>query len=119
MFQTDTLLQVDPWLIVIGIIFLVIFIVITVIWGIKAHRRQASTGREELIGQVAEVETALDPRGIIFLHGERWTALSEEGRVEPGEEVVITRIDGLRLYVTTVKNRNSIWPAGSTPELHR
>ncbi|GAH14180.1 unnamed protein product, partial [marine sediment metagenome] len=31
--------------------------------------------------------------------GERWTAISETGRVEPEEEVIITKVDGLKLYV--------------------
>ncbi len=92
--------QVDPWLIAILIICVVAFLVVTVIWGIGAHRRQISAGREELIGKTAEVKVALDPKGIVFIQGERWTAVSESGRVEPGEEVIITKVDSLKLYVT-------------------
>ena len=46
------------------------------------------------------VKVALEPEGTIFFKGERWTAISEKGRVEPGEEVIITKVDGLILYVT-------------------
>ena len=67
---------------------------------IRAHRRQATTGREELAGKTAVVKTALDPEGTVFFKGERWIAISESGRVEPGERVTITRVDGLQLYVT-------------------
>ena len=67
---------------------------------VRAHRRQASAGREELLGKTAEVEIALEPRGIVLVEGERWTAVSEKGRVKPGEEVIITKVDGLKLYVT-------------------
>jgi len=82
------------------IIFVIAFLAIAVNWGIRAHRRQASAGREELIGKTAEVDVALEPKGIVFIEGERWTAISEKGRVEPGEEVIITKVDGLKLYVT-------------------
>jgi membrane-bound serine protease (ClpP class) len=67
---------------------------------VRAHRRQASAGREELVGKTAEVEIALDPKGIVLVEGERWTAVSEKGRVKPGEEVTITKVDGLKLWVT-------------------
>jgi membrane-bound ClpP family serine protease len=67
---------------------------------VRAHRRQASAGREELLGKTAEVEIALEPQGIVLVEGERWKAVSEKGRVKPGEEVIITKVDGLKLYVT-------------------
>ena len=101
MFQIDpNWFQVDPWLIVIVAIGISAFLAITIIWGIRAHRHQASAGREDLIGKSAEVKVALEPEGIVFFKGERWTAISEKGRVEPGEEVIITKVDGLKLYVT-------------------
>ena len=92
--------QLDPWLIAIVIICVVAFIAIAIIWGIRAHRIKVSAGREELVGKTAEVKEALEPKGIVFIQGERWTAVSEEGPVEPGEEVIISRVDSLRLYVT-------------------
>lgn len=92
--------QIDPWLIAIFAIGSVAFLAITIIWGVRAHHHQVSAGREELIGRTAEVVVALEPKGVVFIEGERWTALSEKGRAEPGEEVIITKVDGLKLYVT-------------------
>ena len=92
--------QMDPWVIAIVVVCVVIFLAITVIWGIRAHQRQISAGSEELIGKTAEVKIALDPKGVVFIEGERWTAVSETGRMEPGEEVIISRVDSLKLYVT-------------------
>ena len=89
----------DPWLIAIIIISLVAFLALAITWGIRAHRQQVSAGREELIGMIAEVKIALEPKGVVFVQGERWTAIAEKGRVEPGEEVVITKVDGLKLRV--------------------
>ena len=91
--------QVDPWLIALAVICVIAFFAAAVYWGFRAHRRQISAGREELIGKTAEVMVALKPKGVVFIQGERWTAISEEGRVEPGEEVIITRVDSLTLYV--------------------
>ena len=92
--------QISPWLIAILIICAVAFLAVAVIWGIRAHRYKISAGREELIGKTAEVRVALNPKGTIFIEGEQWTGVSESGRVEPGEEVLITKVDGLKLYVT-------------------
>ena len=92
--------RVDSWLIVTIIISTIAFIAISINWGIRAHRRQVSAGREELIGKSAEVDIALDPKGVVLIQGERWTAISDQGQVKPGEEVIITKVDGLKLYVT-------------------
>ena len=92
--------QIEPWLIAVMIICIIAFFAAAVYWGIRAHRRQISAGREDLIGKTAEVKVALQPKGTVFIEGERWTAISEKDRVEPGEEVIITKVDGLKLYVT-------------------
>ena len=97
--------QMDPWLIAIIIICIVAFVAIAVYWGIRAHQRQVSAGREEMIGKTAEVKVALEPKGIVFIQGERWTAISEQGRIEPGEEVIITKADALKLWVTKKESR--------------
>ena len=39
------------------------------------------------------------PEGTVFFQGEYWNAVSRSGRIEPGEEVVIEQIEGLKLYV--------------------
>ena len=100
MFQFSQFFQIDTWLIVIVVIGVVIFLAFTIIYGIRAHRRQISAGREDLIGRVAEVNTVIDPKGTVFIEGERWVAISDKGRVEPGEEVIITKVEGLKLWIT-------------------
>ena len=101
MFQIDlNWFQVDWWLIAIVVICIIAFLAFVINRGIRAHRRQASAGREDLIGKIAEVKIALKPKGIVFIQGERWTAISETGQVKPEEEVIITKVDGLKLWVT-------------------
>ena len=101
MFQIDpSWFHVDWWLIVVAAICIIAFFAFVINRGIRAHRRQASAGREDLIGKTAEVKIALEPKGTVSIQGERWAAISETGRVEPEEEVIITKVDGLKLYVT-------------------
>jgi len=90
----------DAWLIVIIAIFVAAFIIFVVQRVVLAHRRRISAGKEELVGRTAEVDIALEPKGVVLVEGERWTAISEKGRVAKGEDVIITKVDGLKLYVT-------------------
>jgi membrane-bound serine protease (ClpP class) len=53
-----------------------------------------------MVGIVAVARTSLDPAGTVLVHGELWQATMDEGMVEPGEEVTITKVDGLKLKVT-------------------
>ena len=91
---------INPWLIIVVAIFFIAFLAFTVFFGIRAHRQQVLAGREELIGKTAEATTEMEPKGIVFIQGERWAAILDKGRVEPGEEVIITKIEGLKLRVT-------------------
>ena len=101
MFQIDlSWFQVDPWLIALVIIVTIALTVFVVWLSIRAHRHQALAGREELIGKTAEVLTVMEPKGTVFIQGERWTAISESDRIEPGEEVIITKVNGLKMWVT-------------------
>ncbi len=99
LFKGGPLFQVNPWLVgtIAFIIAAVIAFVITRV--VASHRRQPTTGWEELIGKTAVVKAALAPEGMILYKGERWTAVSEEGRIELNEKVVIDRVDSLKLYV--------------------
>ena len=92
--------QIAPWLVVIIVIGIAAFLAVAIILGIRAHRYQIAAGREELVGKTAEVLIALEPKGVVFIQGERWKAVSEKGRIESGEEVTITKVDGLKLWVT-------------------
>jgi len=94
------LFQISPWLIATVVILVAASVAFVIQRVIRVHRRQAYTGREELAGKTAIVQVALEPEGMVLFKGERWTAVSEKGKVKPGEEVIITRVEGLKLYVT-------------------
>ena len=99
LFKGGPLFQIDPWLVGTITICIASFFAFVVQRVIRAHRSQATTGREELVGKTAVVKEALEPEGTIFFKGERWKAVSEKGRIKPRDEVIITRVDGLKLYV--------------------
>ena len=100
LFKGGPLFQVSPGLIAGVSIFIAALLTFVVHRVLRAHRHQASTGREELIGKTTVVTAALEPEGTVFFKGERWIAVAEKGRVKLGETVIITRVDGLKLYVT-------------------
>jgi membrane-bound serine protease (ClpP class) len=68
---------------------------------VQARRAPVVTGHADLIGQVGVVRQALEPEGLVFVHGELWRARTENGdAVPPGSEVRIEELDeGLTLRV--------------------
>ena len=93
-------MSVTTWLIIIIVVFVVAFLFIAIYWGIRAHRNRIAAGREDLVGKTASVEVALEPKGIVLVDGERWTAVIENGNAEPEEEVIVSKVEGLKLIVT-------------------
>jgi membrane-bound serine protease (ClpP class) len=67
---------------------------------VRGQRRRKATGAEGMIGGIAIAKTPLDPTGTVLAQGELWTAASEGGKVAPGEEVIITKVEALKLWVT-------------------
>ncbi len=80
-----------------GVTAFAIFVVGAIIRG---QRRRKATGAEGMIGGRAIAKTPLDPTGTVLAQGELWTAVSEGARVTPGEEVIISRVAELKLWVT-------------------
>ena len=86
--------------IIIAIVFAVAFIVFVIYAIVKGQRRKLSAGVEDMIGKEAVVRTALKPTGTVLAEGELWTAIAEGSTIEAGEEVIITKVEGLKLWVT-------------------
>jgi len=69
---------------------------------IKARRSKVVTGSQGLIGEIGVAQSALQPEGKVFIHGELWDAVSSTN-IAPGGRVLVKRVDGLRLEVEPVK----------------
>ncbi len=95
-------IYISPAFLAVIIVLAVAFIIFATIWSVRAHRRKVTAGKEGLIGSTAIVETVLDPRGTVFIEGETWNAVIDEGRANPQEEVIVTAVKGLKLEVTKI-----------------
>jgi membrane-bound serine protease (ClpP class) len=91
--------------VIIGVVAVITLVFVFIVYAVvRGQRRRPVTGHEGLIGQVAVARTALDPAGTVFLEGEAWSAVAEGSkRIEAGEEVMVTRVDGLKLVVKKKK----------------
>jgi membrane-bound serine protease (ClpP class) len=84
--------QVSIWVaLAVGLTFalLTMFVVTKLV---LARRAPVKTGREELVGEVGVVRSALDPTGRVFVHGEIWKARTSDGPIPVGERV---RVEGI------------------------
>ncbi len=102
------LFLVLPWPIALPL-YLVIaaFSIFLYVKIILSMRRPVVTGRESLLGRVAEV----GPGGKLKVAGERWLIARPEG-LAPGQQVRIVGFRGLRLEVQSVD------AGGSSPAPH-
>ncbi|HQL39051.1 MAG TPA: NfeD family protein, partial [Anaerolineaceae bacterium] len=90
-----------PLVVGTGIVLAVSFSVI-VSFAIRALRAPAQMGKQTLVGKLAIVRTALNPRGQVRVGGELWSAElvdEESGPVKEGEAVIVVKADGLQLRV--------------------
>ena len=85
---------------------LALFVGVAVAKVVAVRRTRPQTGQEELIGQVGVVRERVDPRGLVFVHGELWRAQALDGPLDVGERVRVERVgDGLVLEVRRAGER--------------
>ncbi len=93
-------LQINWWVIAVVAIVITATFLFVVGATVRSQRRRPITGKEGLIGKVALAKTEIAPTGMVLVEGEHWTARTEGDRIELGEEVVVTKVEGLKLWVT-------------------
>jgi membrane-bound serine protease (ClpP class) len=74
--------------------------------GVRAHTAKVTTGREGLLGAGGTVREWADGRGTVLVRGEIWKAESPTA-LEPGQEVTVTGMDGLKLTVAPAEGEPS------------
>jgi membrane-bound serine protease (ClpP class) len=87
----------------VGTTALLVFFAVSM--GIRALYRPSVTGEAAMVGRLAVARSALSPEGQVLIDGELWRAVSREGRIEAGEPVQVSAIDGLTLTVTRSAQR--------------
>ena len=73
---------------------------------IRGQRGRKRTGAEGMIGGVAVARTRLNPRGTVLAEGELWSAVAEDGPVEPGDETTIVAVERMQLRVRRAAPHN-------------
>ncbi len=91
--------RVSIWLITITALLYILLLGLLITLVVRGQRRPVRTGAEGLLGAKAIARTDLNPAGTVFVSGELWNAVSETGNIPKGTEVVITKVEGLRLKV--------------------
>lgn len=65
---------------------------------LRARRNKLVSGAQGMVGESGVAQTALCPRGKVFVHGELWDAVSS-AEISVGQMVIVKRVDGLQLEV--------------------
>jgi membrane protein implicated in regulation of membrane protease activity len=86
------------WKAPVFLLCLGLFIGELVFWSRRVRGIPKRTGADTLVGRTATVVTSCRPDGQVRLAGETWKARCAEG-ADPGETVVVTGRDDLRLLV--------------------
>ncbi len=78
-------------------------VMIGTMWlAMRARRRPVVTGREQLVGDVAEATSDFSSHGQVRIYGEQWNAISDVP-VTRGQRLRVDRVDGLTLHVSPVE----------------
>lgn len=101
--NNPAVLQVNTGLVIVVAVVVAAFLVFVIGAIVRGQRRQVATGVEGLVGKVAIAQTKLNPKGLVLVEGEHWSAVLDTGEVKSGEEVTVTKIEGLKLVVTKKK----------------
>ena len=72
------------------------FVIYAIVMG---QKKKLTAGAETMIGKEAIAQTVINPKGTVLAEGELWTAITKDGRIDPEEEVIITKVEGLKLWV--------------------
>ncbi|MEX0832442.1 MAG: nodulation protein NfeD [Actinomycetota bacterium] len=91
--------RVSPWVIAPVALGAAIFFPIVIRAALRVFRKPPAGGTEQLIGKEGTVERELDPKGVVLVASEEWTAVSESGPVPKGQHVRVVGVDGLKLKV--------------------
>ncbi len=101
LFDTDAPFLRVSWSVILPVVlFTAAFFLFLVFMTIRAMKRKPTTGKRGLVGECAEVKTAISPdkAGSVFVHGEYWDAVAGE-KIKAGEEVEVMEVKGMRLVV--------------------
>ena len=92
-------MKLSLFLILPAVIITALFFTVILGLAYKAYRRKPVTGSEGLIGLEGIANTDITKTsGMVLLHGELWSAYSDEP-ISKGEKIVVESVSGLKVKV--------------------
>jgi len=90
-----------PVLVGIGVLWTA-FAILLYISGSKVLSKKPLSGLTDLIGFKGKAVTPISPKGMVRVNGELWEAISLEGTIQKGENIIIEKQDRLKLTVRKI-----------------
>jgi membrane-bound serine protease (ClpP class) len=90
--SADPTAAVDRSIIASAVVAVSVFMLTIGYLVLRTQRRPAITGAEGLVGERGIVRRRVEGEGLVFVHGEYWTVVSDE-TLEVGESVEIVRVE--------------------------
>ena len=91
--------QVNRWLLYSVAIVIAAFFIMIMSALLRSRRAPAMMGIDAMVGRAAVARSILDPGGVVFMDGARWQAHTSGPKIEEGEDVIVTEVEGLTLTV--------------------
>jgi membrane-bound serine protease (ClpP class) len=106
--ETDVPAFEIAWPVILGTAAVSLALTLVVVrLAISSHRRKVVSGREEMIGARGEVmDWSARGSGHIFVHSERWKAVSK-APLAPGQDVRVVSVEDLTLTVEPVEEKTT------------
>lgn len=92
------------WIAAIIVLAIAAFFLFGMTTVVRARFSTPTIGREHLVGRRGQAETDVSPAGVVSVDGARWQATATRAsHIKPGDEVLITGVDGVVLEVEPVQ----------------
>ncbi|MDQ2975101.1 MAG: NfeD family protein [Acidobacteriota bacterium] len=85
---------------IISVVALLATLVVVAVFALSRHKK-AGSGDVKLVGEIAHVDTKLEPEGTVLVRGELWRAKAQDGSVIPSHARV--RIVGFQDHLVLVE----------------
>jgi membrane-bound serine protease (ClpP class) len=95
-------LTVSFWEVLVPITAAITVLGLVIVYSLgRTFRTRQTAGVDEMVGLIGRCESAIDPKGKVFVRGEYWNCVADES-IRPGDSVEILEVNGLTLRVRRV-----------------
>jgi membrane-bound serine protease (ClpP class) len=113
-------IEVSRWLLIVVALAAggsVLFLANELRKSLRLPRYVSPLAASALTGSAGEVSVSLAPVGEVRVAGEAWQAeLLDGGRLEPGQHVLVERVEGLKLFVVPLEQEDTPPPSERVPD---